>query len=384
MEIAEQPVLTTARLVLRPFNLADAAAVQRLAGAPEVASTTLNIPHPYEDGMAEEWIGTHATQFQEGGIITYAVTLRDEGLVIGVVSLGVAARHRHAELAYWMGLPYWNRGYTTEACAALVEYGFSVLALHRITAMHFTRNTASGRVMQKVGMEHEGTLRQHFLKGDGFEDVEVYGLLAEKWRQSRQPADASETSQHPILMIETDRLRLRRFREQDKTAFLAYRNDPDVARYQSWEVCTDAQATQLIQEMETLPFGLPGRGLQIAIEHKDSGSLAGDCYLQVDGQEKCQAEIGFTLARPYQGQGLAAEAISAVRDYAFRQLNLHRIVAVTDCRNKAATALLERVGFRREGHFLKNVWFKGEWGDEFLYAVLREERLDGRAAFSVS
>lgn len=191
MEITEQRVLNTARLVLRPFTLGDAAAVQRLAGALEVASNTLNIPYPYEDGMAEQWIGTHAAQFQEGGIITYAVTLRDQYVIIGAVSLGVTARHRRAELAYWMGQPYWNLGYTTEACAALVEYGFSVLALHRITATHFTRNPASGRVMQKLGMEHEGTLRQHFLKGDGFEDVEVYGLLTEGWRQAQYPANAS-------------------------------------------------------------------------------------------------------------------------------------------------------------------------------------------------
>ncbi len=184
MEIAEQPVLNTPRLALRPFTLAAAAAVQRLAGAPEVASTTLNVPYPYDDGMAEEWISTHAAQFREGGIITYAVTFMDQDLIIGAVSLSVTARHRRAELAYWMGLPYWNRGYTTEACAALVEYGFSVLALHRITATHFTRNPASGRVMQKLGMEHEGTLCQHFLKGDGFEGVEVYGLLAEGWRQA--------------------------------------------------------------------------------------------------------------------------------------------------------------------------------------------------------
>lgn len=187
-------------------------------------------------------------------------------------------------------------------------------------------------------------------------------------------------------MIETPRLKIRRFQEVDKPAFLAYRNDPEVARYQSWEVFTEEQANELIQEMEALPFGLPGQGLQIAIEHKESGSLAGDCYLQVDGHEKVdgpekrQAEIGFTLSRLYQGQGLAAEAISAVVDYAFRQLNLHRIVAVTDCRNDSAAALLERVGFRREGHFLKNVWFKGEWGDEFLYAVLHEEHLEGRSA----
>ncbi len=173
--------------------------------------------------------------------------------------------------------------------------------------------------------------------------------------------------------VGTPRLTIRRFREQDKTPFLAYRDDPQVARYQSWETWTEKEATELIREMETLPFGLPGQGLQIAVEHQETSLLVGDCYLQVDEYEKRQAEIGFTLSSEYQGKGLAAEAVSAVVSYAFRQLNLHRIVAVTDCRNASAVTLLEKLRFRREGHFLQNLWFKGAWGDEYLYAVLREE-----------
>ena len=181
---------------------------------------------------------------------------------------------------------------------------------------------------------------------------------------------------HDFRLIKTPRLQLRRFQAKDKPAFLAYRNDPEVARYQSWDSFTDAQATALIQEMETLPFGLPGEGLQIAIEHTQSGSLVGDFYLQVDERETRQAEIGFTLSRQFQGQGLATEALSAVLHQAFCQLHLHRITAITDARNASAARLLERLGFRCEGHFLKNIWFKGEWGDEYLYAFLPEEGLE--------
>ena len=176
-----------------------------------------------------------------------------------------------------------------------------------------------------------------------------------------------------FLVIETPRLTIRRFREQDKTPFLAYRNDPKVVQYQSWETWTEKEATELIREMEILPFGLLGQGLQIAVEHKEDSILAGDCYLQVDEHEKRQAEIGFTLAAAYQGQGLAAEALFAVLNFAFRQSDLHRIIAVTDCRNTSAVTLLERLRFRREGHFLQNIWFKGAWGDEYLYAILRDE-----------
>ncbi len=175
--------------------------------------------------------------------------------------------------------------------------------------------------------------------------------------------------------IETPRLTLRRFRAQDKPAFTAYRNDPGVARYQSWEAFTEEEANALIQGMETLPFGLPGQGLQIAVEERSSGGLIGDCYLQVEAHDTRQAEIGFTLSSRHQGKGFASEALLALLSDAFVRLDLHRIAAVTDSRNSPAAALLERLGFRREGHFLQNIWFKGAWGDEYLYAVLREEWL---------
>lgn len=168
---------------------------------------------------------------------------------------------------------------------------------------------------------------------------------------------------------------------EDKPAFVAYRNDPDVARYQSWVTFTEEEGVALIQEMGTLPFGVPGRGLQIAVEEKSSGDLVGDCYLQVEAHDTRQAEIGFTLSIKHQGKGFASEALLALLSDAFARLDLHRIAAVTDSRNSPAVALLERLSFRREGHLLQNIWFKGAWGDEYLYAVLREEWL---AAHSVS
>ena len=101
--------------------------------------------------------------------------------------------------------------------------------------------------------------------------------------------------------------------------------------------------------------------------------------MQVDGQEHYRAEIGYTLARDHQGQGFASEAVSRLLDYAFDVLGLHRVIAIADCRNKPSWVLLERVVLRREGHFLEGVWFKGEWSDEYLYAVLKDEWLRKRS-----
>jgi [ribosomal protein S5]-alanine N-acetyltransferase len=179
-----QPVLHTARLTLRPFVLADGPDVQRLAGAREIADTTLLIPHPYPDGAAEQWIATHPERFAAGKVVTYAITLTASGELCGATGLGINREHQHAELGYWIGVPYWNQGYTTEAAAALLNYGFSELNLHRIFSLHFARNPASGRVMQKIGMRYEGTLLQHWLVRQRYEDLVHYGLLRSDWERT--------------------------------------------------------------------------------------------------------------------------------------------------------------------------------------------------------
>jgi len=181
----DQPTLHTPRLLLRPFTLADAADVQRLAGAREIASTTAVIPHPYEDGMAEEWISTHAPALAEGRSITYAITLAETGELCGAIGLSLTPEHQRAELGYWVGVPYWGRGYCTEAALAVRDLGFSELGLHRVEAVHLARNPASGRVMQKIGMRHEGTLREHVLKWGVFETIECYAILRSEWPAGR-------------------------------------------------------------------------------------------------------------------------------------------------------------------------------------------------------
>jgi RimJ/RimL family protein N-acetyltransferase len=118
---------------------------------------------------------------------------------------------------------------------------------------------------------------------------------------------------------------------------------------------------------------VPGQWFQIAIELKETGMLVGDCALKIEEHDERQAEIGYTLSRPYQGRGIASEAVACVLEYAFVTLGLHRVVAVTACENAASVALLERLGQRREGHFRQSVWLKGKWRDEYLYAMLQEE-----------
>ncbi|MDQ3257280.1 MAG: GNAT family N-acetyltransferase [Acidobacteriota bacterium] len=173
--------------------------------------------------------------------------------------------------------------------------------------------------------------------------------------------------------LESARLRLRRFAAADLAAFVAYRNDPLVARYQSWETYGEQEAIEFLRHQADTRPGAPGEWTQFAVELKATGALVGDCALHVKADDARQGEIGFTLAREYQGRGYAAEAVARLLDHVFAELQLHRVVAITDCENAASVALLERLGLRREGHFIQNVWFKGRWGNEYLYAVLADE-----------
>ena len=172
--------------------------------------------------------------------------------------------------------------------------------------------------------------------------------------------------------LDTERLLLRRLRVSDLEAFLAYRNDPEVARYQAWEACDEGEARGMIQALEREEPATPGEWFQFAVELRATEGLIGDLGFRVETDGK-QAELGYTFAREHWGEGYASEAVSGLLNYAFRDLGLHRVYAITDQENRSSAALLERLSLRREGAFVQNAWFKGRWSSEYLYATLREE-----------
>jgi [ribosomal protein S5]-alanine N-acetyltransferase len=180
-----QPTLTTARLILRPFTLADAPDVERHVSMREIAEMTLSIPHPYPEGDAAGWIGTRAASYAEGQNVNFAITLRDGGTLVGSIGLVAEPEHHRAELGYWIGKAYWGRGYATEAAEAVVGFGFETLGLNKIHAAHFIKNPSSGRVLEKLGMTYEGCLREHDYKWGVYEDIKVYAVLAREWAARR-------------------------------------------------------------------------------------------------------------------------------------------------------------------------------------------------------
>jgi RimJ/RimL family protein N-acetyltransferase len=164
-------------------------------------------------------------------------------------------------------------------------------------------------------------------------------------------------------------------RTTDLELFMAYRNDPRIARLQGWETFTRKASVAFLKEQQSREPFLPGQWLQIAITSKATQSLIGDCALKIHLEDPRQATIGITLAHGFHGQGFALEAAATLLNYAFEELGLHRVRADTDTRNTAAWRLLERLGMRREAHLKQSLWFKGRWTDEYFYAILKREWL---------
>ena len=176
----QRPTLETARLLLRPMTLADAAELYRLVNDIDIARNTMTIPHPYPEGMAEEWIATHQEKFETNTEVVFGIERRDDHAFIGVIGV-MPEPHDQAEFGYWIGKEYWNRGYATEAAAAAIGYAFGTLGVNRVEGLHFLYNPSSGRVMEKCGMRYEGTLRQARKKWGEYVDVKVYAIVRGDW-----------------------------------------------------------------------------------------------------------------------------------------------------------------------------------------------------------
>ncbi|WP_343712759.1 GNAT family protein [Inquilinus sp.] len=176
-----------------------------------------------------------------------------------------------------------------------------------------------------------------------------------------------------FVPIRTDRLVLRRFAARDALAFRAYRDAPEVARWQGWERCSREEAEAFVAGMEAAAYGLPGQWFQVAVADRAEDRLLGDIGVHVLAGEPRLVELGVTFAAGAQGHGLATEALDALIRRLFTEEGRHRLQASIDPRNVRSVALFERLGFRREAHFRRSVWAKGEWCDDVVYALLAEE-----------
>lgn len=178
----------------------------------------------------------------------------------------------------------------------------------------------------------------------------------------------------PIYPIQTARLTLRPFEDTDLDDVYAYHSLPEVVRYLPWEL-HDREATQaaLQRKKSSTRWEAEGDALKLAVVLSETGTVIGEVILFWRSVPHSQGEVGYVFHPDFGGKGYATEATRAMISFGFDTLALRRIHARCDARNTASWKLMERLGMRREAYFRQNEMFKGEWSDELVYAILRDE-----------
>lgn len=179
---ASFPVLSTERLVLNQVLYSDINAIKDLAGHPKIAETTLNIPSSYTIQDATNWINGIYEGYKKNTQITFAIRTKHYLTLMGAISLKINQKFNNAEIGYWVGVPYWNKGYATEVLARIIRFCFEDLLLHKIFATYLAHNEPSGKVMRKNGMVREGVLKDHIKKGEKYFDLIQYRLTKSEFQ----------------------------------------------------------------------------------------------------------------------------------------------------------------------------------------------------------
>ena len=176
-----------------------------------------------------------------------------------------------------------------------------------------------------------------------------------------------------MLNLQTNRLIIRHLELSDLANFHVYRSNPDVTKYQGFDVMTIDQAEVFIKENSLKYFGKAGEWVQYAIENKATNKLIGDCAIKLDQYDIRIAEMGITISHLEQKKGYAKETLLGMLAFLFDTKEIHRVVEIVDAENIASINLLKSTGFKLEGHFIENIFFKGKWGSEFQFALLKRE-----------
>jgi RimJ/RimL family protein N-acetyltransferase len=172
------------------------------------------------------------------------------------------------------------------------------------------------------------------------------------------------------VVLKSQRLTLRDFREDDFEAVHAYATDLEVVRYMSWGPNSEVETREFLDRVHTQAVKDPRMVFELAVVNADSGGLIGGIGLHADGT---QAMLGYCFARSAWGQGFATEAASRMARFGFESLGVHRIWAHCDSENAASIRVLEKLGMRREGCLRHECQIRGSWRDTLVFAILEDE-----------
>ncbi len=170
------PRIETERLILTELTAGDIPQIVKYAANRRISDYTLNLPFPYTEKDAVYWINLSNQGFKNGTHLIFGIRLKTENQLTGGIGLTIEQRFNRAEIGYWIGEPFWNKGFVSEATRAIIQFSFDKLALNKITSSHFEKNPASGKVMLKSGMIKEGELKEHIRKDSVYHSLVVYGL----------------------------------------------------------------------------------------------------------------------------------------------------------------------------------------------------------------
>lgn len=358
----DKPVLKSDKITLRPITENDAEAV--FAGLSD--EEAMRLTGTQETFTLEQIRAFCVRVAQADDRLDYAITLPDDPRYRGEVVLNeISWTNRSANFRIAIsGAANRGKGYGTAAAQLVLRHAFDTLGLHRISLEVFGFNSGAQHVYKKLGFVQEGVLRDALLWKGRYHNAIQMSLLAPDYRAGQ--------NRKTFSVIETERLIVRRLRDDDTETLVAYRNLPEVAWMQLWESYTAKQAQELVNAGKVSEPFTAGGWFQFGVALKTTDALVGDLYFKMDEAGK-QAEIGYTFAPTFQGLGLATEAVKALFDHAFTEQGLHRIYGVTDPRNLPSIALMKRAGMRQEAHHKEDLWFKGAWADDVVYAVLARE-----------
>ena len=175
------------------------------------------------------------------------------------------------------------------------------------------------------------------------------------------------------IEINSERLILRMIQPEDAAAMFQYRSNTEVNKYQGWIPKTISEVHDFIRSKVSHEMNLPGTWVQWVIIQKDTHQLIGDIGIHFLPSDLFQVEIGCTLDILHQGKGYATEALQETINYLFGEMNKHRITASIDPRNQASISLMGSLGFRQEAHFRESILIDGQWVDDLVYALLKDE-----------
>ena len=181
-----RPSLETDRLILRPSRAEDAGVISELLNDRSIPDTAMYIPYPCPISVVQDWISKHQKKYEDGVSSDFYIELKSSGNVVGAVHLDFDKENDSAELGYWIGKPYWNQKYATEAVKAVLTYALDQRNVRRVFAYYLCRNIGSRRVLEKCGLTPEGILRKHVKKWDKYEDIQYFSLMRDQGVDNRR------------------------------------------------------------------------------------------------------------------------------------------------------------------------------------------------------